>query len=148
MTAAVVAIARRDQPTRPPRAVRIPEQLTYSDIDDVLYEFGFEWFGPTHGVQRLVSIDDDCIGDCIGDCGDALDVMHSADARLALFDRDAHRWVPLAAGDWVVEPQDERGDGFIRLSAAEFDERYVVVAPLSNAHVEALIALARQGRKT
>lgn len=115
MTAQVIDVSPKGRGRA--RAVQIPEQLTGQDIDDVLYEFGFEWFGTDRGVQRLVAIDDDCIEDY----DDALDVMRAANAQLALFDRDQARWVPLLPGDWVVEPQDDYGDGFIRLSAAEFE---------------------------
>lgn len=121
MSAQVVSIQRRG--TNPPRAVQIPEQLTDTDVDDVLYGFGFEWFGTDCGTQRLLAIDDDSIEDY----DDALDVMRAAGAELALFDRDCNRWVALLAGDWVVEPQDDRGDGFIRLSATDFAESYAVI---------------------
>jgi hypothetical protein len=100
------------------RAVQIPETLTNSDIDDVLYGFGFEYFGDNFGTQRLVHIADDCLEDY----DDAKDVMVQANTELALYDRDERRWVPLLPGDWVVEPKDDRGDGFIRLSDLEFHE--------------------------
>lgn len=121
MSARVVSIQRRG--ANPPRAVQIPEQLTDTDVDDVLYEFGFEWFGTDRGTQRLVAINDDCIEEY----DDALDVMRAANSELALFDRDRGGWVALLAGDWVVEPQDDRGDGFIRLSAPDFATTYEVI---------------------
>lgn len=121
MSARVVTIQRRG--ARPPRAVQIPATLTDSDIDDVLYEFGFEFFGPSVGTQRLVHIGDDCIDDY----GDAADVMRAAGACLALFDRDLHEWVPLRPGDWVVEP-DDGIDGFIRMDSAAFAAEYEVIA--------------------
>lgn len=118
MTATVVAVRRLGAKT--PRAVQIPETLTDDDIDDVLYGFGFEYFGPGYGTQRLVAIDDDCLDEY----DDAADVMRKAGARLALYDRDRAGWVPLEPGDWVVEPRDERGDGFIKLSDSDFRETY------------------------
>lgn len=120
MTAEVVqidAIGRQQ-----PRAVQIPEQLTDYDVDDVLYGFGFEYFGSDCGTQRLVAIDDDMVEDY----GDALQVMRAAGAHLALYDRDENRWVALLAGDWVVDPQDGDGDGFIKLSPSDFADRYRV----------------------
>lgn len=120
MTAVVYDISRRNQ--KQPRGVRIPATLTDHDIDDVLYSFGFEWFGKTVGTQRLIHISDDCIDDY----GDAKDVMQSAHAELALWDRDEASWVPVFPGDWVVEPQDEDGDGFIRLSDNEFQDGWCV----------------------
>lgn len=120
MTIQIYNISRRDQGQ--PRALRIPEVLTASDIDDVLYEFGFEWFGKSVGTQRLVHINDDSIDDY----GDAKDVMLQANAELALWDRDQIEWLPVLAGDWVVEPQDDSGDGFIRLSDEAFHDEYQI----------------------
>ena len=121
MSAQVVSIQRHD--ARPPRAVQIPETLTDDDIDHTLYEFGFEFFGPSVGTQRLVHISDDCIDEY----GDAADVMRAAEACLALFDRDRNEWVPLLPGDWAVEPNDDRGNGFIRMTVNEFNDTYSVV---------------------
>lgn len=118
MTATVINVHRHG--AKPARAVQITDQLTYADIDDVLYGFGFEYFGENYGTQRLVAIDDDSIEDY----GDAAGVMRQANAVLALFDRDAGEWVALEAGDWVVEPQDDRGDGFIKMSDASFADEY------------------------
>lgn len=109
--------------SKPARAVQIPEVLSDDDIDDVLYSFGFEYFGPGHGTQRLVHITDDSIDEY----DDAEEVMRRAGASLAIYVRDAHAWTALLPGDWVVEPPDDRGDGFIKLSDSDFRETYEVV---------------------
>lgn len=121
MSATVVKVVRRG--AKQASAVQIPEQLTDDDIDDTLYGFGFEYFGESMGVQRLVAIDDDSIADYDA----AADIMRAANVRLALWDRDEHDWVPLHPGDWVVEPQDDRGDGFVRFSPQAFADAYEVL---------------------
>lgn len=120
MTATIVTITRRG--AKPPRAVQIPEQLTDDDIDDTLYGFGFEYFGDDYGTQRLVAIDDDSVDDY----GNAADVMRAANVPLALYDRNEHEWAALHPGDWVVEPQDDRGDGFVRMTDEAFRAEYEV----------------------
>lgn len=120
MTVQVVPVNRLG--TSQPRAVQIPARVLWFDLD-VLYDFGFEWFGDDRGTERLISLDDDCLDDY----DDARDVMRESGTTLALYDRDEFRWVPLSAGDWVIQPNDGM-DGFIKRSDADFQQEWSVVS--------------------
>jgi hypothetical protein len=117
----VVNIQRRG--AKPPRAVRVPPVLTDHVIDDVLYGFGFEYFGAAMGTQRIIHISDDCLDEY----GDAKSVMQDHGAELALYDGSQGEWVPVYRGDWVVEPQFPGLDGFIKLTDEEFHEEWEVI---------------------
>lgn len=109
-----------------PRALQIPQVSSNEFIDDVAYPFGFEFFGPTMGTQRLIHRTDDSLKDYLGDQYDVLAAQTGPEVQWFLFDSEWACWVILNPGDWVVEGLDGI-DGFVRFTDEQFHQIWEVV---------------------